>query len=73
MLERRYQSDLNYIKAHHRELIQAAQQEKLLGQTKASDPNLKERLLDAAGNRLIAWGQKLKGETYSNELSQECV
>ena len=73
MLERQYQSDMNYFKAHQREIIQAAQQEKLLQQIQVSVPNLKERVLNAAGNRLIAWGQKLKGETFSNDLSQECA
>lgn len=64
MLERQYQSDLNYIQARQREISQAAQQGKLQQQTQARVPNLKERLLNAAGKRLIAWGQKLKGETY---------
>ena len=73
MLERQYQSDMDYLKAHHRELIQVAQQEKLLHQTRASVPDFKERVLNAAGNHLIAWGRKLKGETLSNDFSQECA
>jgi len=73
MLERHYQIDMNYHKARQRELFQAVQQGELLENTQPSDLHFKERLLNAAGNALIALGQKMRGETYSHELSEECA
>ncbi len=71
MLDRNYQIDPNYLQAHHADLVQVV--EAARGQRIASTtPGLKERLYNAIGDHLIAWGQKLKRATDYNELCQDC-
>ncbi len=72
MLDRNYQIDPNYLHAHHADLIQAAEADRQQQMAKTA-PGLKERLYNAVGDHLIAWGQRLKRETEYNELCQDCA
>jgi hypothetical protein len=72
MLDRQYQTDLNYLQARHQERIQAAGEAHQYAQGQRSVAKMKDRIYLALGERLIAWGQKLKDEAVFNELTEEC-
>ncbi len=71
MLDRNYQVDPNYFQARRDELLQAAEAARLQ-QPARTTPGVKDRFYNAIGDRLIAWGQRLKRETDYNELCQDC-
>ncbi len=72
MIYHHFQSNLHYLQEHHQELIRAAEQSRLVKQSQTSTPKLRDRIYLALGERLIAWGQKLKDEAVFNELAEEC-
>jgi hypothetical protein len=72
MLDRNYQVDPKYLQAQHDDLVQAAEAARLQ-QSAGIAPGLKDRIYNATGDRLIAWGQKLKRETVYNDLCQDCA
>ena len=73
MLDRQYQNDYNYLQARHQERIQTAEELRVMQQNPSSASKLKDRIFLALGDKLIAWGQKLKCEAEFDELSQECA
>ena len=73
MLDRQYQNDYHYLQARHQERIQASEELRVMQQNLSSAPKLKDRIFLALGDKLIAWGQKLKCEAEFDELSQECA
>ncbi len=73
MLDRQYQNDYNYLQARHQERIQAAEELRRMQPSQSNAPKLKDRIFLALGDKLIAWGQKLKCEAEFDELSQECA
>lgn len=70
MLDRQFQNDLYYLRAHHQERIQAASEAHVYAQRSAA--KVKERIYLALGERLIALGQRLKDEAVFDELAEEC-
>ncbi len=56
---------------HHRELLEVARIERLLRQRQEDVPGLRDRLLLAGGNALIALGQRL-GAYAHRELIVPC-
>ena len=73
MLDRQYQNDYHYLQARHQERIQTAEELRVMQQNPSSASKLKDRIFLALGDKLIAWGQKLKCEAEFDELSQECA
>jgi len=72
MLDRHYQTDLNYLRARHQELVRATSEAQLHAQGQRSAAKMKDRIYLALGERLIVLGQKLKDEAVFNELAEEC-
>jgi len=72
MLDRQFQIDPNYLLAQHAERLRAAESARLAERARVG-AELKDRIYNAAGDRLIAWGQKLKRGTSYNNLCQDCT
>ncbi len=60
-----------FAKAHQRELLLEAQTERSLGGLRGEQPGLRDRILIATGDWMIALGQRLHNATRSRCVSRD--
>jgi hypothetical protein len=56
--------------ARYRDHLNEAAQRRLVKLARASRPSLADRMRRIIGNRLIAWGQRVKGTAITVEVSR---